>query len=424
MKKLYIGLIGLGTVGGSVARILKDSANEIAQKAGIEIVIKIAVVRDVSKYQNHHFLISTNLDDLLQDDEIEIVVELIGGVEYPFEIAQKVFASKKALITANKAMLAYHAQDLIEISSGLPFGFEASVCGGIPIIETLRDGLVANAFSGFKGILNGTSNFILSQMLEERQEFAIALQKAQELGFAEADPSLDIGGEDAGHKLLILARLAYGVDIKPQEILIEGIEGIVLEDLCFADELGYAVKLLGIAKKEEDLLDLRLHLAWISKQHMLAQVDGVKNAIKLCGDRVGDIFMSGFGAGGDATASAVISDLVHFARLRQFSPYPLPPFGAFSRTHHLRLKSKGEIKSAYYLRFVVRDCYGVLAQITSILAEFGISLDRISQKSSNNEAKIMLTTHPVQEIKILEAFEQIQKLDSLLCAPYKIRINE
>lgn len=423
MKKMIIALIGLGTVGSSVARILHNSSQRIFQRAGVEIVIKRAVVRDSKKYHGYNFLISEDINDILLDNEIDVVVELIGGIDYPFEIAKKVFSQEKAFVTANKAMLAYYAKDLLELSRGLPFGFEASVCGGIPVIEILRDSLVANEFFGFEGIFNGTSNYILSQMFQGKQSFDQALKSAQELGYAEADPSLDINGGDAGHKLLILAKLAYGIDAKPEDILIEGIEGIDWEDLHFADELGYAVKLLGIAKKEENDLDLRLHLALISKKQPLAQVNGVKNAINFQGDFVGDIFMSGFGAGGDATASAVVADLVHMARLRNVSSYPCPPFGFFDIGNAPSIRPKGKIISQYYLRFVVKDCQGILAQITSILADFGISVNEILQKSSGTEAKIFLITHTIEEEKILFALEKIQELNHLLQAPYKIRMQ-
>lgn len=424
MERIGIGIVGLGTVGGSVAKIIEEHGKRLAQRAGVELYVKRAVVRNPSKYHHFSFPISCDVKDLLKDDDVEIVVELMGGVETPFEIAKKVFKCKKALVTANKAMLAYHAQDLIELSKGLPFGFEASVCGGVPIIEILRDSLVANDFGGFEGIFNGTSNFVLSKMLEDRCDFSQALHKAQELGYAEADPSLDINGGDAGHKLLILAKLAYGVCVKPEEILVEGIEQIGLEDMCFADELGYAIKLVGIAKKDGEVLDLRLHPALLHKDNDLANVNGVKNAISLHGDCVKDLFVSGFGAGGEVTASAVIADIVHIARLRNASPYPCPPFGFFEYQNLLKIKPLEEIQSAYYLRFIVRDEYGVLANITSSLAHFGISVKQILQKSSHSEATIILITHCVQEKNITLALQEIQKMDWILTSPCKIRINE
>lgn len=424
MQSYKIAIIGLGTVGMAVAKKLEEHKKSLEQKTGIEIEIKKAIVRDVSKYPPLPFELSERLEDVLEDDEISMVVELIGGVEYPFEIAKKVFEKGKAFVTANKAMIAFHSKELMELSKGLPFGFEASVCGGIPIIEVLRDSLSANEILGFEGILNGTSNFILTQMFEKKQDFFTALCEAQRLGYAESNPSLDINGGDAGHKLLILAKMAYGIDVGFDDILIEGIEGVKLEDLQCADELGYCIKLLGIAKKENELLDLRLHLALIPKGGNLSSINGVKNAINLKGDCVGELFLCGLGAGGDATASSVIADIVHIVRLRESKVYPTPAFGYFSSNSSLELKAKGEISSKYYLRFEVSDRLGALAEISSILADSEISVSEIVQKSNGERALISLITHLAKEEKMQKALSKIAKLDCMLQTPYKIRIYE
>lgn len=423
MEKVYIGLIGLGTVGGSVAKVLSRNAELITKRAGVEICIKTALVRDIAKYPNTPFALTHNLDDILEDEEISIVVELIGGVDYPFEIAQKVFAKNKAFVTANKAMLAYHMSELLQISKGLGFGFEASVCGGIPIIEALRDSLVANEILGFEGILNGTSNYILTQMLEKNMDFKVALQEAQELGYAEADPSLDINGGDAGHKLAILARLAYGIDVRYEDILVEGIEGVTLEDMQLANEMGYKIKLVGIASLEGVELDLRLHLALVSKHKKLSSVNGVTNAVVVYGDCIGEMFFCGLGAGGEATASAVIADIVSIARLRKTQPYLLPVCGFFDTQRQIHLKQKGDIQSQYYLRLVVLNRSGVLAQITSILAKYGISVSEILQRDKQEEAKVFLTTHKVQESLMCQAVQELAGFDFVLQPPYKIRIQ-
>lgn len=419
-----IAILGLGTVGMAVAKKLEEHKKSLEQKIGIEIEIKKAVVRDMSKYPPLPFELTQRLEDVLEDDEISMVVELIGGVDYPFEIAKKVFEKGKAFVTANKAMIAFHSKELMELSQGLPFGFEASVCGGIPIIEVLRDSLSANEILGFEGILNGTSNFILTQMFEKKQDFFTALCEAQRLGYAESNPSLDINGGDAGHKLLILAKMAYGIDVGFDDILIEGIEGVKLEDLQCADELGYCIKLLGIAKKEENLLDLRLHLSLIPKGGNLSGINGVKNAINLKGDCVGELFLCGLGAGGDATASSVIADIVQIARLRECKVYPTPPFGYFSSNSSLKLKAKGEISSKYYLRFEVSDRLGALAEISAILADSEISVSEIVQKSNGERALISLITHLAKEEKMQKALSKIAKLDCMLQSPYKIRIYE
>lgn len=421
MSKVCIGLMGLGEVGSNVARILSDYPERIRQRAGVEICIKCAFVRHVERYQGFDFPITNRIDDLLEDEEISVIVELIGGVDYPFEIAKRAFQKKKAFVTANKAMLAYHAKALVECANGLPFGFEASVCGGMPIVELLRDGLVANELSGFEGIFNGTSNYVLTQMIQERCEFHTALANAQRLGYAEVDSSLDISGKDAGYKLLILARLVYGIDLEPDEILIEGIEGIELDDLDFAHQLGYKIKLLGIARKNDDALDLRLHPVLISKDHFIAGVDGVKNAIYLLGDCVGDLFMSGFGAGGKATASAVIADLVQIARLRNVSFYPYPSFGAFEKSKRLILQTREEMRCEYYIRLTIKDCNADLEQIARVLSDFGICVNQIFQKDHFENAKrFFITTYETSENNIDSMFQEIQKLS--LEEPYKIRI--
>lgn len=424
MQSYKIAIIGLGTVGMAVAKKLVEHKESLAQKIGIEIEIKKAIVRDVSKYPQLPFELSERIEEVLEDEEVSMIVELVGGVEYPFEIAKKVFERGKALVTANKAMIAFHSKELLELSKGVPFGFEASVCGGIPIIEILRDSLVANEILGFEGILNGTSNFILTQMFEKKQDFFTALCEAQRLGYAESNPSLDINGGDAGHKLLILAKMAYGIDVGFEDILIEGIEGVKLEDLQCADELGYCIKLLGIARKEGELLDLRLHLALIPKDRNLSGINGVKNAINLKGDCVGELFLCGLGAGGDATASSVIADIAHIVRLRESKIYPTPAFGYFKSHSSLKLKSKDEISSKYYLRFEVSDRLGALAEISAILADWEISVSEIVQKSNGERALISLITHLAKEEKMQKALCKIAKLDCMLQAPYKIRIYE
>lgn len=419
-----IAIIGFGTVGSAVVKRIEEQKEFLREKAGVEIEVKMVIVRDKSKYPFCPFSLSERIEDALEDDEISMIVELIGGVEYPFEIAKKTFERGRAFVSANKAMLAFHAQELEKFSKGLPFGFEASVCGGIPIIEVLRDSLSANEILGFEGILNGTSNFILTQMFEKKQDFYTALSEAQKLGYAEADPSLDINGGDAGHKLLILAKMAYGINVKFEEILVEGIIGVKLEDLQCADELGYRIKLLGIAKKSAESLELRLHLALLSKDKSLSNINGVKNAINLKGDCVGELFLCGLGAGGEPTASSVIADIIHIVRLRESKVYPTPPFGYFASNSTLRLKGKGEIECKYYLRFEVSDRLGALAEISSILADFGISVSEILQKSNGERALIFLITHLAQEGKMNEALNRVAKLDCMLEQPYKIRIYE
>lgn len=422
MKDINIGIIGVGVVGSSVIKILEENKEIISARAGVNLVVKKGVVKNLNKPRNINIPLYENPDEILNDKEIDIVIELMGGVQEAYEIAKKALQNKKALITANKAMLAYHRYDLQQIANDIPIGFEASVCGGIPIIKALKDGLGANHILALKGILNGTSNYILTQMIQENQDFNTALKQAQKLGYAEADPSLDINGGDAGHKLLILASLAYGIDAKPKDIIIEGIESISPDDIDFANEFDYSIKLLGIAKKEGNEIELRVHPAMINKNKMISKVEGVMNGISVIGDRVGETLYYGAGAGGDATASAVISDLIEIARGKSslmlgFENSPHIPF---------TLKEKDNIKSHYYVRLLTIDKPGVLAQIASILNKNNISISAFLQKESKqqNSAKILFSTHITTEYDIKNTLDELKKLDSILQDPYMIRIED
>lgn len=422
MKDINIGIIGVGVVGSSVIKILEENKEIISARAGVNLVVKKGVVKNLDKPRNTNIPLYENPDEILNDKEIDIVIELMGGVQEAYEIAKKALQNKKALITANKAMLAYHRYDLQKIANDIPIGFEASVCGGIPIIKALKDGLGANHILALKGILNGTSNYILTQMIQENQDFNTALQQAQKLGYAESDPSLDINGGDAGHKLLILASLAYGIDAKPKDIIIEGIESISPDDIEFANEFGYSIKLLGIAKKEGNEIELRVHPAMINKNKMISKVEGVMNGISVIGDRVGETLYYGAGAGGDATASAVISDLIEIARGKSslmlgFENSPHIPF---------TLKPKNHIKSHYYVRLLTIDKPGVLAQIASVLSKNNISISAFLQKESKqqNSAKILFSTHITTEYDIKNTLDELKKLDSILQDPYMIRIED
>ncbi|PAF52631.1 homoserine dehydrogenase [Helicobacter sp. 13S00477-4] len=422
LKDLNIGIIGIGTVGRGVVKILEENKEIICARAGVNLNIKKGVVRDLNKTRDIKIPLSTKIEDIINDDKIDIVVELIGDVQKSYEIAKKTLQNKKALVTANKAMLAYHRYELQQIANDIPIGFEASVCGGIPIIKALKDGLSANHIIALRGILNGTSNYILTQMIQNNQDFFTALNQAQNLGYAEADPTLDINGTDAGHKLLILASIAYGINAKPQDILIEGIESINADDIEFANEFGYIIKLLGIAKKQDNSVELRVHPTMIDKNKMIGKIEGVMNGISVIGDRVGETLYYGAGAGADATASAVISDLIEIARGK--SSLML----GFERTPQtlLKLKPKEEIQSRYYFRLSVDDKSGVLAKIASILSENHISISTFLQKEikHKNAAKILFSTHTTTEKCVKNALDQFKNLESILQNPYIMRIED
>jgi homoserine dehydrogenase len=420
MQTIKVGVIGVGTVGTSVINILKDNADVIEARSGAKIVAKSGVVRSLAKDRGLDIILSDNPDDIVNDEEIDIVVELMGGVEEPFEVVKKALLNGKAVVTANKALLAYHRYELQDIAKDLAFEYEASVAGGIPIINALRDGLSANHIESMMGILNGTCNYMMTKMMNEGVAFDAILKESQELGYAEADPTFDIGGFDAAHKLLILASIAYGIDAKPEDILIEGIENVTQDDIAFAKEFGYEIKLLGIAKRSGDEVELRVHAALIDANEMLAKIDGVMNGISVVGDKVGETLYYGAGAGGDATASAVVANIIDIAR----SGKSRPMLG-FDRPleHGLKLKNSDEIESKYYLRLRVSDEVGVLAQISKLFEENSISIATMLQKNSDEKhANLLFSTHKAVELDIQNVLVKIEALDFVTAKPVMIRI--
>jgi homoserine dehydrogenase len=407
---IKIGILGVGTVGASVANILEDNADILEARSGKKIVVKHGVVKNLGKDRGVNIPLSDDPMDVINDPEIDIVVELMGGVEEPYELVKKALEKGKAVVTANKALLAYHRYELQEIAGGIPLMYEASTAGGIPIIGALRNGLTANHIESIQGIMNGTTNYMLTKMINEGALYDDILKEAQELGYAEADPTFDVGGFDASHKLLILASIAYGIDAKPEDILIEGIQNITETDVAFAKDFGYEIKLLGIAKKTQNGVELRVHPTMIPASSMIAKVDGVMNAVSVVGDRVGETMYYGAGAGGDATASAVIADIVDIVRGNHG---PMLGYKKGLEGAMLELLPEDEIVTNYYLRMEVDDQSGVLAKITNELGTFGISIESMLQKPHTNEdsVKLLFTTHSCQEAKIQEAMCVLKKLD-------------
>ena len=347
----------------------------------------------------------------------------MGGIDRPYEIISQILKRKKAVVTANKALLAYHRNELEALAGDTAFGYEASVAGGIPIIKALREGLSANHIQKIIGIMNGTSNYILSSMMSSGAKFNEALKKAQDLGYAEADPTFDIGGFDTAHKLLILASIAYCVHAKPEDIMIEGISQISSEDIYFANEFEYSIKLLAIAKRGEGTLELRVHPAFISKDKMLANVNGVMNAVSVVGDAVGESLFYGAGAGGSATASAVISDLIDIAReiRNPMLGYKMPLESA-----RLRLLKPSEIKTKYYLRLKVADEVGVLAKITNLMSQNNLSIDSFLQKAKSKDeeyATLFFTTHTCLEADMLRVISDLKNESFIKAEPFMIRIE-
>lgn len=421
---IRVGIIGVGTVGSHVVKILQENEDIITARSGKRIVPVMGVVKDISKKRDISIPLSANVDDVLENPDIDVVLELMGGVDEAYTIVTRALKNGKAVVTANKALLAYHRYELKDLAGDTPIGYEASVAGGIPIIKALREGLSANHIDAIKGIMNGTCNFILTKMMNEKAAFADVLKEAQALGYAEADPTFDVGGFDAAHKLLILASIAYGIDVKPEEILIEGIENISSEDICFAKEFGYNIKLLTIAKKSGEKVELRVHPALVPMSQMIAKVDGVMNGISVIGDRVGETMYYGPGAGGAATASAVVSDLIDIARHPQNSPMlgfikPLEKSG-------LSLMNKDEICTQYYIRVSVTDKIGVLSQISQILGRHNISISSFLQKQDiqkENCAVLLFSTHTCKEKEIQSALKELGALEFVEVKPAMIRIE-
>lgn len=420
---MNIAILGVGTVGEAVAKILLQNKKLIAARCGEEIVPLVGVVRNLSKKRDVAIPLTDDIDSVIKRDDIDVFVELMGGVKEPFRVVSKILERKKAVVTANKALLAYHRYALQNLAQNTPFGFEASVAGGIPIIRALREGLSANHILSINGILNGTSNYILTSMMSKGSNFADALKKAQELGYAEADPTFDVGGFDAAHKLLILASIAYGVHGNPEDILIEGIEGITPEDIFFANDFEYVIKLLAIAKKTGDKVELRVHPALVPKDKMIAKTGGVTNAVSVVGDAVGETMFYGPGAGGPATASSVISDLIDIAR---DGKSPMLGYKAPFEINALGLLDPSEIRTKYYFRLRVEDKVGVLAKITNLMSENNLSIDSLLQKPKDESpyATLFFTTHTSVEKDVRRTMEILQEQEFVKEKPFMMRIEE
>lgn len=415
---MKVAILGYGTVGSAVVKALIENEKIIKARCGQNIIPVIALARSVKK--NSLIPVTQNADEILNRKDIDVFVELMGGIKEPFAMIKQLLKNKKNVVTANKAMLAYHRYELEKLASNLAFGYEASVAGAIPIIKVLKEGLSANHILNIKGILNGTSNYILTHMSQKGSDFKEVLKRAQELGYAEADPSFDIEGFDAAHKLLILASIAYGIRAVPEDILIEGISGISNEDVYFANEFGFTIKLLGVAKAQDSKVELRVHPTMLSKNEMIAKVDGVMNAVSIRGDMLGESLYYGAGAGGLATASAVISDLLDIAR----GQLKTPMFGFKSDMKYSLLPIE-DIYTKYYLRLKVEDKIGVLSKITQMMSENSISIDSFLQKPKADEtySTLFFTTHHTFEKSIKNLIHTLKKQKFIKTSPFMMRIE-
>ena len=432
-KDISIGLIGFGTIGTGVVKVLQDNAGFIRQRLGARLVIKKIADLDITTPRGVDVdkdILTTNAGSIWNDPEIDIVIELIGGYEPARSFILKALHHKKHVVTANKALLATHGNEIFETAEkeGVNIGYEASVGGAIPIIKTLKESLVANRIKSLLGIMNGTSNFILTKMTDEGKAFDVVLREAQSLGFAEADPTYDIEGIDTAHKLAIVLSLAYGKKVNLDDIYREGISGIGSQDIEFAKELGYRIKLLAIAREEEGIVEARIHPTMIPLDHLLANVNGNFNAFHIVGDASGSIFLYGQGAGMLPTASAVVSDLVDISRELQKGISCLKSARSCREGDgdNIRLLPMDDIRTNYYFRFSAVDRPGVLSRISGILGEKNISIAAVIQKGrkQSGAVPVVITTYKAREKDVREALIEIDKLEVVLGKTVAIRIED
>jgi homoserine dehydrogenase len=429
MKKINIGLIGFGNIGCGMIKILQQRKSLLAQKIGIEIVIKKICDKDLTKKRNvfvDKSLLTNNAFDIINDPQIDIIVELIGGVNPAKDLILAALRKGKHVVTANKALLAEHGNELFREAGerGKNIYFEASVGAGIPIIKSIKEGLVANKFNSIFGIVNGTSNYVLTKMSKEGCTFANAIAAAQAKGFAEKDPTFDIQGIDSAHKLVLLTYLAFGKIVSMKDIFIEGISQISAADIAYAKELGYEIKLLAIAKKEANELEVRVHPTLLPTNHLLSSVNGVFNAIYVSSDLAGDLMFYGPGAGQLAAASGVVSDIVDLTQDIKAGLFR-PTLNSIQDTSIKNLRKIDEFENKYYIRITVVDKPGVLAKVSGILAKFGISIASVTQKEKlrSQIVPVVMVTHEVKEKNLRLALKMIDKLSDSKEKSIAIRIE-
>jgi homoserine dehydrogenase len=433
LKPVKVGLLGLGTVGGGTFNVLRRNAQEIARRAGRGIEITMAAARDYDPAGLpgiEAITVSDNAFAVVDNAEIDIIVELIGGYEPARELVLKAIAGGKHVVTANKALIATHGNEIFAAAQeqGVMVAFEAAVAGGIPIIKAVREGLTANRIEWIAGIINGTGNFILTEMRDKGRDFADVLSEAQKLGYAEADPTFDVEGIDAAHKLAILASIAFGIPLQFDKVYTEGIGHITRDDVAYAEQLGYRIKHLGVTRRSEHGVELRVHPTLIPDRRLIANVDGVMNAVLVKADAVGPTLYYGAGAGAEPTASAVVADLVDVARTLTVDPENRVPHLAFQpdALSDLPILPMDEVITAYYLRLCALDRPGVMADITRILGDGNISIEALIQKEppeGQTQVPVILLTREVREQQMNEAILQIEALDSVQGKVTRIRME-
>ena len=433
MNPVNVGLLGLGTVGGGTLNVLTRNADEIARRAGrgIQITHAAAKAYDPAGLNGlENIEITDDAFSVVNNPDVEIIIELIGGYSPARELVLKAIENGKHVVTANKALIAMHGNEIFAAAQkhGVTVAFEAAVAGGIPIIKAVREGLTANHIEWIAGIINGTGNFILSEMRDKGREFADVLKEAQALGYAEADPTFDVEGIDAAHKLTILGSIAFGIPLQFEKTYTEGITKIEPQDVEYADDFGYRIKHLGITRKAETGIEMRVHPTMIPHRRLIANVDGVMNAVLVQGDAVGPTLYYGAGAGSEPTASAVLADVVDVVRALTTDPENRVPHLAFQPGElvDLPILPIEEVESAYYLRMQVEDKPGVVARIATILADSGISIEAIQQKEpaeGDTTVPLVMLTHRVLEKRLNEAIAAIEQLDSVSGQIMRIRVE-
>ncbi len=433
MHSVKIGILGLGTVGGGTVNVLTRNAKEISRRAGRDIEIAWAADRNLDSPKicsTDGISLTEDAMEIINDPQVEIIVELIGGTGIARELVMKAIESGKHVVTANKALIALHGNELFAKAQekGVTISFEAAVAGGIPIIKAMREGLAGNRIEWLAGIINGTGNFILTEMRDKGRDFAEVLTEAQALGYAEADPTFDVEGIDAAHKLTIMASIAFGIPLQFDKAYTEGISKILQDDVKNAAELGYRIKHLGIAKKTPEGIELRVHPTLIPHRRLIANVDGVMNAIVVHGDAVGSTLYYGAGAGSDATASAVVADIVDVVRALTSDPENRVPHLAFKpdSLDNTPILPMSQVITSYYLRIATEDKLGVLADITRILSVNGVSIEAIVQKEPEQQGgmvPLIMLTHEVSEQNMDAAIMQIEALSTVKDSVMRIRME-
>ncbi len=434
MEVVKVGLLGLGTVGGGTATVLLRNAKDIARRTGCKIVVDMAAALEPERARELGLTearITTNAEDVVNDKACQVVVELIGGYEPARTLVLQAIANGKHIVTANKALIAIHGQEIFEAAreKGVVVAYEAAVAGGIPIIKAIREGLSANRIQWVAGIINGTGNFILTEMRDRGRGFDDALKEAQALGYAEADPTFDVEGIDAAHKLAILASISFGIPLQFDACYTEGISKVKQEDVAYAEELGYRIKHLGVARRTGNGIEMRVHPTLIPEKRLIANVNGVMNAVLVMADATGPTLYYGAGAGDEPTASAVVADIIHIVRGQGLNSSPenqIPILGFQGNgVSDIPVLPMAEIETSYYLRMLAADRAGVMADVTAILGSAGISIEAVIQKDPADErqAQIIMLTHHVREQQMDQAIEEIEALSSITGEVTRIRME-